>query len=176
MVEFPFGHRGIGISVWRDGSVDEDDDLVFVKRLAPGDTVSFRTSDPSTMPLPHPLLFQLHAIMARILSAKASAGFPFFAHDAPDREDTDVAVSDGAYSSEHDEDMQDSASPPESAISEAKWTSKPRVAKRKAEDDVEDLERPRKVEVVLGEYEMRMQEKWAIASRRVAMGGAYWAY
>lgn len=160
--------------MWRDGNDDEDDDLVFVKRLAPGDIVSFRTSDPFTMPLPHPLLLQLHAIMARILSAKASAGFPFFAHDAPDREDTDVAVSD-AYSA-NDVDMQCSASPPVSAISEAKWTSKSRVAKRKIEDDIEDLERPRKVEVVLGEYEMRMQEKWAIASRRVAMGGAYWAY
>lgn len=161
--------------MWRDGNDDEDDDLVFVKRLAPGDTVSFRTSDPFTMPLPHPLLLQLHAIMARILSAKASAGFPFFAHDAPDRKDTDVAVSD-SYSSDNDVDMQCSASPPVLAISEAKWTSKPRVAKRKQEDDKEDLERPRKVEVVLGEYEMRMQEKWAIASRRVAMGGAYWAY
>lgn len=136
-----------------------------MKRLAPGDTVSFRTTDPSAMPLPHPLLFQLHAIMARILSAKANAGFPFFAPDAPDREDTAVDVSESAYSSENG-----------SAVSEANWTSMPRLAKRKAQDDVEDLERPRKVEVVLGEYEMRMQEKWAIASRRVSMGGAYWAY
>lgn len=160
-VEFPFGVKRISIPVWRD----EDGDEVYVKRLAPGDTITFRTTNPTTMPLPHPLLFQLHTILARIVAAKARAGFPSFPDDAPDADNIPVLASD----SECDGDQ----SP---QVSEAQWMSRPRGAKRKAEEDVEDMERPRKVDVVLGEYEMRMQEKWAIARRRVAMKGAYWAY
>lgn len=70
------------------------DDGVNLRRLLPGDTVRFRTTDPSRLPLPHPLLFQLHAIISRIMVAKAAAGFPVLIGDDGDSELSDLSLAD----------------------------------------------------------------------------------
>lgn len=40
--------------------------------------ISLTTDNASGLPLPHPLLFQLHAIISRVIGLKAAAGFPLF--------------------------------------------------------------------------------------------------
>lgn len=44
--------------------------------LAPGDNITLRTPDPRTLPLPHPLLLQLHTAFTRLRKMCASAGIP----------------------------------------------------------------------------------------------------
>lgn len=49
---------------------------VYQGTLSDGSKLVFRTADPQTMPLPHPVMFQLHAMCSRVLAAKAAAGYP----------------------------------------------------------------------------------------------------
>lgn len=44
--------------------------------LSSGDAIYFNTADPKAMPLPHPAMFQLHAMVSRIMAKKAAAGYP----------------------------------------------------------------------------------------------------
>lgn len=59
--------------------------------LRSGDTIRFRTSDAKTMPLPHPAMFQLHAMVSRIMAKKAAAGYPVM---LPDKWNTENGVGD----------------------------------------------------------------------------------
>lgn len=47
-------------------------------KLRPGHEIALTTHDVRHLPLPHPLLFQLHAIVSRVMALKAAAGFPLF--------------------------------------------------------------------------------------------------
>lgn len=49
--------------------------------LRSGDTIHFNTPDPKTMPLPHPAMFQLHAMVSRIMAKKSAAGYPVMPPD-----------------------------------------------------------------------------------------------
>lgn len=68
------GPRKIALPVLAP-SLSPDTSPTFVKLLAQGDRLTFRTQDPQRLPLPHPALFQLHTICARVLAAKAAAGY-----------------------------------------------------------------------------------------------------
>lgn len=48
------------------------------KQLDEGDVITLSTDNALDLPLPHPLLFQLHAIISRVIALKAAAGFPQF--------------------------------------------------------------------------------------------------
>ncbi|KAI5836693.1 hypothetical protein DFP73DRAFT_589479 [Morchella snyderi] len=50
--------------------------LPSVTLLTPGTRITLTTSDPATMPLPHPLLLQLHSLCGRIKRLRAAAGWP----------------------------------------------------------------------------------------------------
>lgn len=68
VVEFPAGLRDVAIAILQpDGEF---------KRLRPGHVLTMRTADPARLPLPHPLLLQLHAICSRLVVLRAAAGYP----------------------------------------------------------------------------------------------------
>lgn len=48
------------------------------KELDAGHVITLSTDNALGLPLPHPLLFQIHAIVSRIIAMKAAAGFPLF--------------------------------------------------------------------------------------------------
>lgn len=48
------------------------------KELDAGHIITLSTDNALGLPLPHPLLFQIHAIVSRIIALKAAAGFPLF--------------------------------------------------------------------------------------------------
>lgn len=52
--------------------------MVFDKELEAGHVITLSTDDAVGLPLPHPLLFQIHAIISRLIAMKAAAGFPLF--------------------------------------------------------------------------------------------------
>lgn len=81
-VGFPSGPDGISLSVYKYN--DEEGTGYIEKELQPGDVLSFSTTNPRRMPLPHPLVFQLHAILAHMLLRKAAAGFPITAESNHD--------------------------------------------------------------------------------------------
>lgn len=76
VVEFPAGLRRATISVLQDDGE--------VKRMRPGHILALRTSDPTNLPLPHPLLLQLHAICSRMVVMRAAAGYPVLTEDNSD--------------------------------------------------------------------------------------------
>lgn len=49
-----------------------------VGQMDEGDLVTLSTHNAPDLPLPHPLLFQLHAIISRVIGMKAAAGFATF--------------------------------------------------------------------------------------------------
>lgn len=71
VVEFPAGlQRAVILVLQEDGEG---------KRLRPGHVLTLGTADPTTLPLPHPLLLQLHAICSRMVVMRAAAGYPVLA-------------------------------------------------------------------------------------------------
>lgn len=111
-VEFPFGSRKAQVAVWRyvDGEPEFD------KLLKPGDIIRFTTRDPARLPLPHPLVFQLHAIISRVMAMKAAAGYPVFGDERDWGSDGDFLVYSGdPYDSDicQLEDDKDDWSPPD---------------------------------------------------------------
>lgn len=80
VVEFPAGLQRAVIHV-----LQEDGEG---KRLRPGHVLTLRTADSTTLPLPHPLLLQLHAICSRIVVMRAAAGYPVLADDDDSDGDT----------------------------------------------------------------------------------------
>lgn len=77
VVEFPAGLQRAVILVLQDDGEG--------RRLRPGHVLTLRTADPSTLPLPHPLLLQLHAICSRMVVMRGAAGYPVLA----DEDDSD---------------------------------------------------------------------------------------
>lgn len=80
VVEFPAGLQRAVILVLQDDGEG--------KRLRPGHILSLGTPDPTTLPLPHPLLLQLHAICSRMVVMRAAAGYPVLADDDDSDGDT----------------------------------------------------------------------------------------
>lgn len=80
VVEFPAGLQRAVIHVLQDDGEG--------KRLRPGHVLTLRTADPTTLPLPHPLLLQLHAICSRMVVMRAAAGYPVLADDDDSDGDT----------------------------------------------------------------------------------------
>lgn len=68
VAEFPAGLAAAEILVLQD---DGDG-----KRLRPGHVLTFRTTNSATLPLPHPLLLQLHVVCSRMVVLRAAAGYP----------------------------------------------------------------------------------------------------
>lgn len=139
------------------------------KALSAGHVLTLRTSDARALPLPHPLLFQIHAVIARIVAMKAAGGFPLFPEfEREDSAERGVPV------------FVDPASPRAThgwCAPVGRWVEM--VArcglKREREREDEDLERPRKYTVVLAEGAQRMREKRELADRRMREGeGVYW--
>lgn len=62
--------------------------------------ITLRTSDPATLPFPHPLLLQLHTAFIRLRNMCAGAGIPIFPA-REDSEDEDMAELD--YAAEFDD-------------------------------------------------------------------------
>lgn len=96
VVEFPGGLEDAIISVLQD---DHE-----VKRMRPGHVLALRTTDPVNLPLPHPLLLQLHAICSRMVAMRAAAGYPVLKDDDSDGDTVYDALrvweDDGAESKE----------------------------------------------------------------------------
>lgn len=76
VVEFPAGLRRAVVSI-----LQEDGE---VKRMRPGHRLTLRTADPVNLPLPHPLLLQLHAVCSRMVVLRAAAGYPVLTDDNSD--------------------------------------------------------------------------------------------
>lgn len=76
VVEFPAGLRRAVVSILQDDGE--------VKRMRPGHVLTLRTGDPRNLPLPHPLLLQLHAICSRMVVMRAAAGYPVLTDDDSD--------------------------------------------------------------------------------------------
>lgn len=74
-VEFPSAKKFTTIACWE---YDDDGELGFAGKLVPGRVISLTTNDALGLPLPHPLLFQLHALICRVVGLKAAAGYPLF--------------------------------------------------------------------------------------------------
>lgn len=76
VVEFPQGLQDIIVSILQaDGEV---------KRMRPGHVLTLQTADPENLPLPHPLLLQLHVICSRMVVMRAAAGYPVLTDDGSD--------------------------------------------------------------------------------------------
>lgn len=71
----------------------------FVSQIDEGDVITLSTNDGIGLPLPHPLLFQLHAIISRVIGLKAAAGFATFPdHERGSPDDCIVpAFTDNSY-------------------------------------------------------------------------------
>lgn len=68
MVEFPGGCN-------RDVRVVGETDAGDLYRITPGHRLHWRTDDPDELPLPHPLLLQLHLVCSRMAKIRAAAGW-----------------------------------------------------------------------------------------------------
>lgn len=65
--------------------------MVYDKTLDEGHVITLSTENALDLPLPHPLLFQIHAIICRVIALKAAAGFPLFpGFDCGDYDDSGV--------------------------------------------------------------------------------------
>lgn len=76
IVEFPAGIQRAVIAILQDDGG--------FKRMLPGHVLTLRTADPIGLPLPHPLLLQLHAICGRMVIMRAAGGYPVLADDDSD--------------------------------------------------------------------------------------------
>lgn len=144
------------------------------KILAPGDTITFTTADPVNLPLPHPILFQLHAIISRIIAMKAAAGFLVITQ----YDDDEASTVDSLMSDVEGKDKLDigvevmGEGVPFEVEDDAGLGGWVRRGKRRfSAGDLETgeeiaQERPRKVAVVMAEYEQRMEEKRRLARER----------
>lgn len=155
--------------------------------LKGGDIVVFKTSNPKRLPLPHPLLFQLHAICARVLAMKASAGFMM---QPPSHDPEHVAF--GYYASEEATDLDEGESETASLPrfdTVAHWPhdeltacapsslSSGRSSEREADSGLWDNEMPRFVSVVGKEFNARMGNMWRLCSEKLGrqpQGGRWW--
>lgn len=87
-VEFPSTKKFTTITCWK---YDEDSESELDGQLRPGRIISLTTNDALGLPLPNPLLFQLHAIISCVVGLKAAAGFPLFPNfEADDLDDHGV--------------------------------------------------------------------------------------
>lgn len=95
-VEFPSAKKFTTIACWE---YDEDGELGLAGKLVPGRVISLTTNDALDLPLPHPLLFQLHALICRVVGLKAAAGYPLFPNfDGGDPDDAGVpAFTDNTF-------------------------------------------------------------------------------
>lgn len=76
VVEFPAGMHGAAVAILQaDGEF---------KRMRPGHVVVLHTPAPATLPLPHPLLLELHAVCSRMVAMRAAAGYPVLTDDDSD--------------------------------------------------------------------------------------------
>lgn len=80
VVEFPAGLQDVNIAILQDDGE--------FKRLRPGHVLTMHTADPAKLPLPHPLLLQLHAICSRMVVLRAAAGYPVLMGDDDSDGDT----------------------------------------------------------------------------------------
>lgn len=93
IVEFPAGLQDVVIAILQpDGEF---------KRLRPGHAFTMRTADAVELPLPHPLLLQLHAVCSRMVVLRAAAGYPVLGGD--DESDGEMVVVDGVALGEEEE-------------------------------------------------------------------------
>lgn len=76
VAEFPAGLATAVIFVMQDDGES--------KRMRPGQVFTLRTADPVTLPLPHPLLLQLHVLCSRMVVLRAAAGYPVLLDDDSD--------------------------------------------------------------------------------------------
>lgn len=168
--------------------------------VRPGASITFRTPDPVRLPLPHPLLFQLHAICSRVLAMKAAAGWQpdrFYGEDDDDgSEDVDVgSVAEEAA----DEDPLDwprvrGARSIRSHMSSVQQGIQMGISRLSCVDsadgapdeeeeeemhaEVEQRDKPRWPSVVRSEYAARMEEMWGKCGERLGRelkGGRWWA-
>lgn len=170
--------------------------------LEPGDIIHFRTSDPSTMHLPHPAVFQLHAIVSRIMGMKAAAGFPIL----PDQDwdmDSQDELNDVVYDSETCEWLVDASDHPPGRPSDAQseWqhmpfslglypdfqapplssthsvASQPCMTKDPHTNHAYQNEQSRHVDAVKAEYSLRMTEMHDLMTQRLGRqvdGDLWW--
>lgn len=80
VVEFPAGLQDVAIAILQDDGE--------FKRLRPGHVLTMHTADPAKLPLPHPLLLQLHVICSRMVVLRAAAGYPVLMGDNDSDGDT----------------------------------------------------------------------------------------
>lgn len=160
---------------------DEDDDLVLVRRMIPGDEITLKTNDTVDLPVPHPLLFQLHAIISRVIALKAAGGFPLFPgfdHGLDDDERAIPAFTDTPF-----EHWEAHHKKPSTALNPTRYDSpatkshilrwfeltphQPRHDPGSSHSGSNSNdEPPRMSSVVLGEVGQRMEEKRRIAEDR----------
>lgn len=76
VIEFPGGLRGAAIAILQDDGE--------FKRMRPGHVLTLQTADSANLPLPHPLLLQLHAVCSRMVVMRAAAGYPVLMDDDSD--------------------------------------------------------------------------------------------
>lgn len=169
--------------------------------MVPGATITFRTPDPVRLPLPHPLLFQLHAICSRVLAMKAAAGWQpdkFYGEDDDDSDDVDFCFADEEAA---DEEPMHWPRTPGSRSLATHLSSMPdfgqTTIRRQASVDSPDAsgeevdmhgereqqqddgcDKPRWPSVVRSEYAARMDEMWRKCGERLGRevnGGRWWA-
>lgn len=175
----------------------------FIKFLHPGDTIRLSTVDPVTHPLPHPLLWQLHALLSRVMALKAAAGYPVLScadgwgSDSGEGEDVDDLIEEEwewggeAVGGDHMRFVASAAIPgaipgawgarmpldtKDTMVEDNKQTPTTKHplagdnedgdAADKGEDEGE-MDKPRLVTVVQGEYKRRMDEMWRKMEERL---------
>lgn len=149
--------------------------------MSPGDEITLKTHDTLELPVPHPLLFQLHAIISRVIALKAAAGFPLFPGFDRDLDDEELAVP--AFTDTSFENWEAQHKKPSTAPNPARYDSpatkshilrwfeltphQPRYGPWSSESGSDgDDELPRRSSVVLSEVGQRMEEKRRIAEDR----------
>lgn len=78
-VELPYGADVVDLSLWTTDATGRRT----VDVLRSGQTITLRTSNPSTHPLPHPLLLQLHTAVTRLRRMCVARGVPLLPADLP---------------------------------------------------------------------------------------------
>lgn len=78
-VELPYGADVVDLSFWTTDATGRRT----VDVLRSGHTITLRTTNPSTHPLPHPLLLQLHTAFTRLRRMCVAGGVPQLPADLP---------------------------------------------------------------------------------------------
>lgn len=146
--------------------------------LSPGATIVFRTTDPCALPLPHPLLFQLHTVCSRIIAMKAAAGWQrerYYDGEDDDGssacEELDMEVDDEPYWPRVPGPVASQASSVVGGADKAPFDPHGLV------QEDEQHEKARWPSVVRGEYDERMEEMWRMCGERLGReikGGRWW--